>query len=231
MQHISTVKILLSLLLVSFCTISCTAPSSAPNNNQQTEVSSPPSPTASSSPQNYIEATPVPNTAPNPSASSVQSFTETENSQVAPALDTEQPNPAIQAARIKEPYEKDGSAKKVSPGNGQSVGQEKTPTSPGQAQAPKSGIPVPPKPGVPEAPAPGKPNAPAAVVPDAPVPVKPQEPQAVIPANPKPAVPQVKVVRPAAPSQVKASSTSAQPKSGVTKSKVKINLKNLPDKQ
>lgn len=230
MQHISTVKILLSSLLVSLCTISCTAPSSAPHNSQQTQASSP-STSASPSAQNYIEATPIPETAPNLSTYKTTEADTAKDSQIDPTLKVEQPNPSVQAARIKEPYDKDGKAQKVSPGNGQSVGQNTNPAAPGKAQAPKSGIPVPPKPGVPEAPAPGKPSAPAAVVPTAPVPVKPQEPQTVIPANPKPAIPQVKAVRPTSPSKVKVSSTSSQPKSSVTKSKVKINLKNLPDKQ
>ncbi len=229
MEKNSLLKIALSSLLIGLSTISCAAPSSSTNENRLPTTSSSPSlsATASPTPQPYIEATPLPHTAPEISTAT-QNVAENENQQPAPDLTPGQPDPAVQASRIKEPYEKDGSAKNAAPGQPPKAGKPLPPTTPGKPQIPKSGIPEPPKPGVPDAPTPGKPTNPAAVTPSAPLPVKPQEPRAVVPANPKPAIPQVKVVRPSSPSKVQGTPSPVQQKSGVSKSKVKIDLKNLP---
>ncbi len=232
MKRSSLLQIALSSLLIGLSTVSCAAPTSSLDGNRLPTASSSPSlsTTASPTPQSYIEATPIPNTAPETSAAK-QDVAESKNKQPAPDLTPGQPDPAVQASRIKEPYEKDGSAKNVIPGQPPKAGKPLPPTAPGKPQAPQSGIPEPPKPGVPSAPTPGQPTDPAAVTPAAPLPVKPQEPRAVIPANPKPAVPQVKAVRPTSPSKVQVTPSPVQKKSGVNKSKVKIDLKNLPDKK
>lgn len=232
MKKISSLQILLSSLLIGLSTISCNVPTASPDSSLQPKASSSPSlsTTSSPSPQHYVEATPLPNTEPEASAIA-QNGSENSQQQPDPSLTPGQPNPAVQASRIKEPYENDGSAKRAGSSQAPAVGTPLPPKAPGKPQAPKSGIPEPPKPGVPEAPTPGKPTNPAAVTPSAPIPVKPQEPRAVIPTNPKPAIPQVKTVRPTSPSKVQVTPAPVQQKSGLTKSKVKINLKNLPDKQ
>ncbi len=216
MKTISSLQILLSSLLVGLSTISCAAPTSPPNDGlPPAEVASPSlSASSSPSPQNYVEATPVPETAPSASTTN-QNPPPNKDVQPDPSLTPGQPDPAIQATRIKEPYEKDGSPTKTTSEKVQQTEKPIPPVKPGEPQAPKIGIPQPPKPGIPSAPAPGK----------------PQEPRTVIPANPKPAVPHVKVVQPASPSRVQATPSPVQHKSTSNKSKVKINLKNLPDKQ